>query len=82
LVSILLMIAEMADEKGVNAGVAAGMNGLSAFFRSARIQADFPVVWVPHPDLWKMYPDETFGSAEILDSLEDFEPESWGLPSL
>jgi hypothetical protein len=72
----------MADKKGVNAGVAAGMNGLSAFFQSARIHADLPVVWVPHPDLRKLYHDETFGSAEILDSLEDFEPESWGLPSI
>ncbi|EIW70638.1 hypothetical protein TREMEDRAFT_28847 [Tremella mesenterica DSM 1558] len=49
---------------GVKAGVAAGMN----------------VVWVPDSNLRALAPDETYGAAQILGSLEEFKPSQWGLP--
>ncbi|KAJ1304759.1 hypothetical protein OPQ81_005897 [Rhizoctonia solani] len=49
---------------GVIAGKRAGMN----------------VVWVPDPNLSALTTAEELGADEMLRSLEDFVPESWGLP--
>ncbi|ORY33981.1 HAD-like domain-containing protein [Naematelia encephala] len=48
---------------GVNAGVAAGMN----------------VIWVPDPELRALAPDNDYGAAQILNSLDEFKSEEWGL---
>ncbi|KAK0562899.1 hypothetical protein OC844_002480 [Tilletia horrida] len=51
---------------GVQAGAAAGMK----------------VVWVPHANLKAISPSgEQLGATQVLDSLEEFAPEEWGLPS-
>ncbi|KAF8608993.1 HAD-like protein [Ceratobasidium sp. AG-I] len=49
---------------GVIAGKRAGMN----------------VVWIPDPNLSALTTAEELGADETLTSLEDFKPESWGLP--
>ncbi|CAE7202941.1 unnamed protein product [Rhizoctonia solani] len=49
---------------GVIAGKRAGMN----------------VVWIPDPNLAALTSAEELGADETLQSLEDFIPESWGLP--
>ncbi|CEH18481.1 Predicted haloacid-halidohydrolase and related hydrolases [Ceraceosorus bombacis] len=51
---------------GVQAGKAAGMK----------------VVWVPDPNLRALLSkeNEDLNADQILESLEDFEPEAWGLP--
>lgn len=41
----------------------------------------FTVIWIPDEGLRAIHPDEDFGAAQILKSLEDFQPEQWGLPT-
>ncbi|KAI9639778.1 HAD-like domain-containing protein [Dioszegia hungarica] len=48
---------------GVKSGVAAGMN----------------VIWIPDPNLRALAPDEDYGAAQVLMSLEDWDPVQWGL---
>ncbi|KAE8227111.1 hypothetical protein CF319_g383 [Tilletia indica] len=51
---------------GVKAGIAAGMK----------------VIWVPDSNLKKISPSgQELGADQVLDSLEAFVPEEWGLPS-
>jgi hypothetical protein len=40
------------------------------------------VVWIPDEGLRIVYPDQTFGSAQLLTSLEEFKSEEWGLPRI
>ncbi|KAI5451146.1 hypothetical protein NCC49_002022 [Naganishia albida] len=51
---------------GLRAGVRAGMN----------------VIWVPDPSLRALNPKETYGARSIVESLKEFRPEQWGLPSM
>ncbi|OWZ39038.1 hypothetical protein J010_04158 [Cryptococcus neoformans] len=51
---------------GVLAGVAAGMN----------------VIWVPHPEVRALNPEETYGAREVLAHLEEWDPTKWDLPLL
>ncbi|KAJ9108567.1 hypothetical protein QFC19_002283 [Naganishia cerealis] len=51
---------------GARAGVRAGMN----------------VIWVPDPSLRALNPKETHGAKVIVESLREFRPEQWGLPSM
>jgi len=41
----------------------------------------FIVVWIPDPKLRELAPGDDMGADQILKSLEDFQPEAWGLPS-
>lgn len=38
------------------------------------------VIWVPDAALRALQPDETYGAAEILESLDEWDPVKWGLP--
>jgi pseudouridine-5'-monophosphatase len=40
------------------------------------------VIWVPHHEVREMYPNETFGAVQVLDSLAEFKPERWALPGV
>lgn len=50
-------------------------------FSSSRLShVPFPVVWVPDPNLLKLNHQTEEIPDQILSSLEDFNPEEWGLP--
>ncbi|KZT61983.1 HAD-like protein [Calocera cornea HHB12733] len=51
-------------KSGVLAGKRAGMN----------------VVWVPDERLRALDPENTYGADQIIQSLEEFKPQEWGLP--
>ncbi|KAG9020736.1 hypothetical protein FS837_007922 [Tulasnella sp. UAMH 9824] len=50
-------------------------NGLEAGQR-----AGMKTIWVPDEKLRALAPNETYGADCILESLEQFKPEEWGLP--
>jgi len=53
-------------KQGAQAGVRAGMN----------------VVWVPDESLRALNPEATHGASVVIEHLEEFKPEQWGLPAL
>jgi pseudouridine-5'-monophosphatase len=69
---------------GVIAGKRAGMNGESLQQSHARagilINSPVLVVWIPDPNLAALTTADELGADETLGSLEEFVPESWGLP--
>lgn len=40
------------------------------------------MIWIPDEGLRSVYPDQEFGAAQILSSLEEFKSEEWGLPKI
>jgi hypothetical protein len=46
-----------------------------------RVELTLPVIWIPDPQLRALAPDNDYGVAEILESLEEWDPASWGFPS-
>ncbi|KDQ13827.1 hypothetical protein BOTBODRAFT_361719 [Botryobasidium botryosum FD-172 SS1] len=46
----------------------------------AGARAGMKVVWVPDPELKALYPPSEVIASAILDSLDDFIPQEWGLP--
>jgi hypothetical protein len=73
-----------ADEKGVEAGVAAGMNGTSPSILQdwASRWSWWIVIWIPDEGLRTVYPNQEFGASQVLTSLEEFKSEEWGLPKI
>lgn len=67
------------DWQGVQAGVAAGMNGEHLLIAAGDEVSSSAVVWVPHADLRRIHYGEDFGSSQTLTSLEEFRSEQWGL---
>ncbi|KAG8910522.1 hypothetical protein FRC01_006285 [Tulasnella sp. 417] len=51
------------------------INGLEAGQR-----AGMKTIWVPDEKLRALEPNETYGADRVLQSLEHFKPEEWGLP--
>lgn len=41
--------------------------------------ANGSVIWVPDENLRALAPDEDYGSAQVLLSLEEWDPVQWGL---
>ena len=37
------------------------------------------VIWVPDPELRALNPEEDYGAAQVLKSLEEWDPAQWGL---
>lgn len=65
---------------GMQAGKRAEMSGMVHCFIISFSILSFTVVWVPDPNLRKLGFTSTEKADQILDSLEDFIPEQWGLP--
>ena len=40
------------------------------------------MIWIPDEGLRTVYPNQEFGSSQILTSLEEFRSEEWGLPKV
>jgi pseudouridine-5'-monophosphatase len=40
------------------------------------------VVWVPDANLRALNPEQTYGATLIVGSLEELDPEAWGLPGM
>lgn len=68
---------------GVIAGKRAGMNGgrfSSDLGKSSRLYVIFLVVWVAVPELRALESGADVAADQIIQSLEEFRPEEWGLP--
>ena len=63
---------------GVEAGVRAGMNGKSSLQQYQMLTLS-AVIWIPDAELLALDPGNTYGSKEILKSLEEFDCAKWGL---
>jgi pseudouridine-5'-monophosphatase len=62
---------------GVQAGVAAGMNGEEG--NEERGKLTRLVVWVPDAELLALDPTATHGAKQVLEHLEEWDPAQWGL---
>jgi pseudouridine-5'-monophosphatase len=66
---------------GMQAGKRAGMSGMHHLGSTGEIlTGSYAVVWVPDVNLLGVEYDGIEKADQILESIEDFVPEQWGLP--